>query len=118
MREIKFRAWREGNPYSMIYNPLHRCDAGNVLDKKEIYKDWILMQYTGLKDKDGVEIYEGDILNYQDKYICKVEWKNGGFVFMYTDGVENIASESWYAPSDVKITEVIGNIYQNKELLN
>jgi len=70
-------------------------------------------QYTGLKDKNGKEIYEGDIITYDTAggLTAKVVWKNGGFVFVYDDGVENITSECWYAPMDVEITEIIGNIH-------
>ena len=58
----------------------------------------ILMQFTGLLDKNGKEIYEGDITN-----VGIVEWDHGQF------------TERLYAPDDI---EVIGNIYSNPELLN
>lgn len=56
MREIKFRAWDKADGFnndfgSMSYGVRHDCDATEI------------MQYTGLKDKNGVEIYEGDLLN-------------------------------------------------------
>jgi len=109
MRDIKFRVWNK-TAEVMIKDVLD-LDCGTAE---------VLMQYTGLKDKNGVEIYEGDVITYQEepqKMQAKVVWKNGGFVFVYEDGTENITSESWYAPMDVEITEVIGNIYENPELL-
>jgi len=128
MREIKFRAWDEETKQLLIVNSLTLdfglCDLWNGKPEDEgvakKLSDVNLMQYTGLKDKNGVEIYDGDVITYQEgppKMRAKVVWKNGGFVFAYEDGIENITSESWYAPMDVEITEVIGNIYQNPELL-
>lgn len=113
MREIKFRAWmyrkmlynvfptgKNGECYSFISNLYYKCDHN-------------IMQYTGLKDKNGKEIYEGDILEYtteisSKKTIGKVEFYNGCFVvgrpkdYIYI--IDNI--------------EIIGNIYENPELLN
>ena len=76
-----------------------------------------LMQYTGLKDKNGVEIYEGDIVEFyidfgygMQKVIAKITYKDSGFKYESLAGTDfmNIFN-------DVKI---IGNIYENPELLN
>jgi uncharacterized phage protein (TIGR01671 family) len=79
----------------------------------------VLMQYTGLKDKNGKEIYEGDIVKmkeeYSDKiYNTKVEWSEqfAGFSpYVDYDSDCDIYTEG-------RDTEVIGNIYENTELLN
>lgn len=91
-----------------------------------------LQQYTGLKDKNDVEIYEGDILLVQwpsdgeDWEAAEVVWWDSGFVLLY-DGVfyhlhhQEFAndmrwSDVWDDP-EIMITEVIGNIYETPELL-
>lgn len=94
-REIKFRAW-DGE--QMSYFPLFWNHA-EYLDETEVN----IMQYTGLKDKKGQKIYEGDIYSvWKDKGNPEVvEWRRGGF--RLPDGV---------------YIEVIGNIYESPELLS
>ena len=78
-------------------------------------KDIILMQYTGLKDKNGTEIYEGDIVrekNADDEgIVVEVVWQKGAFY-----GREN-GFEPEYLVDDFLEGEVIGNIYENPKLL-
>jgi len=128
-REIKFRAWDKNPncPYPMIANPLQRCDAFDVLNKKSIYKDWVLMQFTGLLDKNGKEIYFGDILqtSNSDDSDGSDLWKPEDFG--YTVVVENpdelgVDFTGWVVGDDESVystlfVEIIGNIYENPELL-
>ena len=122
MREIKFRVWNtETN--KMIINvkemgvfalqSIYSIDEFLVIPTNEKYP---LMQYTGLKDKNGVEIYEGDILSHHLQGNRFVEYgspfKNyGGYMLVSKNGMRGTLSD----PD--KLYEVIGNIYENPELL-
>lgn len=79
-----------------------------------------LMQYTGLKDKNGVEIYEGDIIrNERDDYLSYISFNNGGFVYSECGWQEGMNPDTGgYLHADTSgISEVIGNICENPELL-
>lgn len=135
MREIKFRAWNEKHKrLFIIKQPYHlqlqQDSKGKVSWKIIDYElgcqnisSWdkdsknILMQYTGLKDKNGKEIYEGDIVKFSfinkhtnNKWdeLIRVEYDNG--LFSPIGGYER--GTKYYH----KGCEIIGNIYQNKEL--
>lgn len=113
MREIKFRAWDREKEEMMITFGIWSYGGIHDLETREI-KDLILMQYTGLKDKNGKEIYEGDVIktvwkdDYYEPSIDPVKWDDewAGFDWLGT------------ATKDLRCTyEVIGNIYENHELL-
>ena len=106
MREIKFRAWNKEDK-KMRYNVEYMFGFSGGFP----YYDYILMQYTGIKDKNGVEIYEGDILKLHSG-VGKVEYECGQFwVIPQIDMMNNI----YHATSCG--AEVIGNIHENPELL-
>jgi len=131
MREIKFRAWQKGNSIrraEMLIPSVVNCiryfreDNYNSVSVVKGYdnhytligeEEVILMQYTGLKDKNGKEIYEGDLLR----------WWNGRELIGSTKVVES-TSGGWNPFIDDCQTDgswhykVIGNIYENPELLN
>ena len=125
MREIKFRVWHEKvKIMSDVITP-------DYLQKDfvEVDKDGIWMQYTGLKDKNGVEIFEGDIFyDDADNHIGVVSFINGAFVAeSHLDGFEKqklepVDNRYFLAERLIKDfgnqLEVIGNIYENTELLD
>ncbi|EJO5347166.1 hypothetical protein NRP93_001239 [Clostridium botulinum] len=121
MREIKFRAWNE-------CEKIMECDIQNEYDGDlccfGCYLNnefWEVMQYTGLKDKNGREIYEGDILNIKinsnGKVIASgntvVEYKDCKFGVTWGWHRDFIGLDRFY---NADFT-VIGNIYENPELL-
>ena len=115
MREIKFRAFQKhGNRMEdWIAIDGYENDGLNNEIKKHQDRGDILMQFTGLKDKNGVEIYEGDIVK---AWIC---YGPGGEVkqtFEIKIGTFGVNIEEWNYKENV-LPEVIGNIYENPELL-
>ena len=146
MREIKFRAWDKDRQkitggccnLMLQMNGLLMWQFGfNPPEPLNEPDNFILMQYTNLKDKNGVEIYEGDVVKVLDRdcpsqldsypemsmeqYIdhistlCEVEYRGDGFVLKYISG------GGYYSICLAKSEgrdrfEVIGNIYENPEL--
>lgn len=117
MREIKFRAWCniENKMYQKFYVEDHLKFA--FMDEliSSAQERYILMQYTGLKDKNGVEIYEGDVVNVNKPWIKPrlevVEFYTvGGMagVHPFTD-----TEHQWTSYT----AEVVGNIYEHSGLL-
>lgn len=110
MREIKFRAWAKDTKqfeYCGLY------DSHKLFVEHNLGSEYILMQYTGLKDKNGKEIWEGDIVENND-YKWKIDFYDGSFV-MRQIGQE---TNKWLLMSENKHSEIIGNIYENPELLS
>lgn len=78
------------------------------------FDDVVLEQSTGLKDKNGKLIYEGDWLKTKDGYYCYVEWIDG---FWWVTSLPSEASD-FEGSEFYKECEVVGNIHENKDLLD
>lgn len=136
MRDIKFRAWLIKEKKMVGVSDLLLAGGGIIQTScedsdydglsKVVGRDCVLMQYTGLKDKNGKEIYEGDICEVRYEYdlnesdYCEGEsksevvFRDGCFCFGKSgDGLlsQTVAS---YLPNNI---EVVGNVYENPELL-
>ena len=106
-RKIKFQAWDREHKKMVYEIPLATVNFYGSLN--EFFKETALMQYTGLHDKNGTEIYEGDIIQIATTYNgwrAEVKWDN-----RYMTG------EAELRRFDKNCIEIIGNIYENKELL-
>ena len=75
--------------------------------------DLVFMQFTGLHDKNGKEIYEGDIISKWDKALWEVGFNEGRFCFIYNDGRKAFSMSK----SVLRNKEIIGNIFENPDLL-
>ena len=126
MKELKFRAWiKNYNCYADVLgfeqDRLFVQFQSGERAQHRLYvpiEDCVLEQYTGLKDKNGEMVYEGDIVldcyDGDDAFI--VEWDKDTASFILTD-TEHILSVSFDNFCPDKDLEIIGNIHENKELL-
>lgn len=119
MREIKFRAWdKKGHEMFTVImlafpfgeNRVIVSGRGGSTDTGD--DDCVLMQFTGVKDTNGKEIYEGDIVK-TDVGLCEIEWVGCGLI-LHT--IPRELSRSIFSIAHHG-RQIIGNIYENPELL-
>ena len=89
-------------PYEISMNNYYR---NYVVDKETIG------QFTGLYDESGRGVYEGDLLSWYDNNVIEVVWHDAGFCYCNTNNIMPLRY------LDIEDRKVIGNIYDNKELL-
>ena len=131
MREIKFRGWDEihkvmhygfefirsgieGNDWIIFKSDRQKLEKGEVFDNPYFAQQIKIMQFTGLKDKQGKEIYEGDIVKDAKEQVGKVFRQESTAQFAVNWLMED---GSYETDTCMEYGIVIGNIYQNPELL-
>lgn len=118
MREIKFRAWDENNKIWVYSNPMPDLGFWKFVSYDSTTQ---FFQYTGLKDKNGKEIYQGDICKYAVRSECnnedcinysEVEYEQGVCEIIHGQCVVGEVALPWAYNIDI-----IGNKHENPELL-
>jgi len=125
-REIKFRAW---DKKEMVYiSDIHTLEFEKkgrwfVMEQcKGLFCNHltgVLMQYTELRDKNGKEIYQNDLCTWGGSGVWEIEWdnRNAMFVFREARNIDRKWLISMMTDEEFSTIEVIGNIYENPNLL-
>lgn len=125
MRDIKFRIYDKDRKamYHLLENKLSfgRFEGDRAVDWEDVFADkheeLEIMQYTGLKDKNGKEIYEGDIIQHEDitKGLVRYSEKYAQYVLVNTGSVKDEFEP--LGDYNMEVFEIIGNEFDNPDLL-
>jgi uncharacterized phage protein (TIGR01671 family) len=143
MRAIEFRAWDKSNKrFVNEFKNVYICDEGRIytlthgIDEEFLdTQDYEIMQFTGLLDKNGTKIYEGDVVEWKSKHywhskVCEQYeirfgnihlWSNESYAgtvgfYCVRNNMDTQYGIHHLIHNDIEV-EVIGNIHQNKELI-
>ena len=118
MSDILFRAWDKDAGGQYFYFSLEDLNYGRV---KMTLSTCIVERYTGLKDKQGRNIYEGDIVEcFGPREPAVVGWKDGGFGYRVPYDFVWFGHNHHFKWKDGQSEniEILGNVYENPELVN
>lgn len=122
-REIRFKAYIKDAGIIVPVTEIYLTSKTLEVNTYKHYGDTLryafneveLMQYIGLKDKNGKEIFENDIIKLSDKLHGYITFKEGKFIVIYIE--KNLPKKIQDCGIYLSCYEVIGNIYENPELL-
>jgi uncharacterized phage protein (TIGR01671 family) len=119
MREIKFRVWEKKEKQFVDFGSAH---AHYGLGGEFKHPNLVFQQFTGLKDKNKEEIYEGDIIQtntFGNKVIGVIEYVKDSFVITgrYMNKKNSVLSH-FDCYGNMNVLEVIGNVFENPELIS